>query len=490
MNLKHLILPTVALGAAAGLLIPAKTDAYALLGGSLNTTQRDFRIFDNFTDPTANDNVTPDANLPGYTGCELAIWKACTEWGSQLHGGTGNGDAHQPGGLGSGGANFDAVMQGNATAVGGTNSNTHSELSGSDGGVLAFCESPISDGWRIRYYSTWTWNDGPGTSVGTNEDIQGIATHEYGHALGLDHSGVFGSTMWPSVTGSGVAQRSIGPDDIAGVQAIYGVTAAEKPRIIGISSAGGFLTIHGVNFDRVDINDVWFTPNTPGGSDVPVQVNGLPSEGISLTLAIPAGAGSGDVFVKIPTSNQGSTLSNGWPIDLGNLPDPPGSAYCFGDGSLPTPCPCSLPDTVPSPSGGPDSGCANSFDLDGAKLSAVGGLSPDSLKLIAVIGGNSAAYALLLKGNGSDANGVANGDGVRCVDGQLIRFGAHNAGTNGAPLGAWTYPNSAQTTSVSAATLQPPGETAYYQLFYRNNAVGFCNPATTNMSNGYQVAWP
>ncbi len=168
----------------------------------------------------------------------------------------------------------------------------------------------------------------------------------------------------------------------------------------------------------------------------------------------------------------------------------PGTTFCSGDGSLPTPCPCSLPNTVPSPSGAAGHGCANTFNLDGAQLFATGGMSPDTVVFTTVIGGNSAAFGLLLKGNASDANGVANGDGVRCVDGQLIRFGGHNAGTNGAPLGTWTYPNSAQTSPVSMATLQPPAQTAYYQLFYRNLAAGFCSPATTNMSNGIQLNWP
>ncbi len=195
MNLKQLILPTAAHGAAAALLIPAQSDAYTLLGGALNTTQRDFRIFDSFTDPTANDNVTPDPNFPGYTGCELAIWKACTEWASELHGGTGDGDPHQPGGLGSGGANLDAVFQGNATSAGTTNGNTFSELSGSSGGILAFTEDPISDGWRIRFYSNWTWHDGPGTPA-SGYDIQGVACRQYGNALGLDDSPVTGSTMF------------------------------------------------------------------------------------------------------------------------------------------------------------------------------------------------------------------------------------------------------------------------------------------------------
>lgn len=169
---------------------------------------------------------------------------------------------------------------------------------------------------------------------------------------------------------------------------------------------------------------------------------------------------------------------------------PVGTPFCFGDGSLATPCPCVPPNFIPTPSGAPDAGCANSFNLNGAKLSAVGSLSPDTVVFTTVIGGNSAAFGLMLKGNANDTNGVANGDGVRCVDGQLLRFGGHNAGTNGAPLGTWVYPNSVNTIPVTSATLQPPGQAAYYQLFYRNLAASFCSSATTNMSNEMQLNWP
>jgi hypothetical protein len=187
-------------------------------------------------------------------------------------------------------------------------------------------------------------------------------------------------------------------------------------------------------------------------------------------------------------------VSGDWVTYIKYLPNctggPVGTPFCFGDGSLATACPCGPPNFVPTPSGAPDAGCANSFNLNGAKLSAVGTLSPDTLTFTTLIGGNSAAFGLLLKGNGNLPGGAANGDGVRCVDGQLLRFGGHNAGTNGAPLGTWTYPNTAQTTAVSSATLQPPGQAAWYQLFYRNLAASFCTSATTNMSNGMQINWP
>ncbi|MFN0242152.1 MAG: hypothetical protein ACKVWV_04600 [Planctomycetota bacterium] len=169
--------------------------------------------------------------------------------------------------------------------------------------------------------------------------------------------------------------------------------------------------------------------------------------------------------------------------------DPP-VTFCFGDGSLPTACPCAPPDFVPAPSGGPRSGCANSFSSAGARLVAWGTVTPDKLFLEASIGGGYSGFGVMIKGDGQSAAGIASADGVRCVDGNLIRFGGHNSGQGGTPLGTWIYPNSAQTTSVTASTGQLPGQTSYYQLLYRNPAAGFCSPDTTNWSNVVQVSWP
>jgi hypothetical protein len=166
-----------------------------------------------------------------------------------------------------------------------------------------------------------------------------------------------------------------------------------------------------------------------------------------------------------------------------------GSAFCFGDGSLATQCPCVPPDVVPSQSGAVDAGCANSFDLNGARLSVSGVTAPDSLQLRAEIAGSYLGFAYMVKGDAQSASGIVLGDGVRCVDGALVTFGAHLAGTNGSLTGEWRYPNSVQTAGVSAVTTQAAATTAFYQLVYRNAAAGFCSPATFNVSNAFRVAW-
>ncbi|MFN0242108.1 MAG: FG-GAP repeat protein [Planctomycetota bacterium] len=164
------------------------------------------------------------------------------------------------------------------------------------------------------------------------------------------------------------------------------------------------------------------------------------------------------------------------------------SGFCFGDGSLATACPCAPPDFVPVPSGGARSGCASALSAAGARLEVGGLVSPDTLGFVAEIGAGYGGFALLVKSDARDLAGIASGDGVRCVDGNMIRFGGHFAGAHEA-LGTWTYPNSVQSTAVGVATLQAPGQTAYYQLLYRHAAPGFCSPGTTNWSNAVHIDW-
>ena len=315
-----------ALGLAALLCVPRDARAYAFLGGSLALDQRDVRVFNNFSDPEANSNTHPDPDYPGAIGATLAIWKAAVEWGSRAHG-TGLGDPYNPDGLGSGGADFDFCWQGAANTVGGTDDNIVSELAGSGGGVYAFTELPISDGWRIRFYSdAAVWHDGPDAPPpgNTHKDIQGIATHELGHALGLDHSNVPDATMLGAVIGSGVTMRSLAADDEAGVQALYGVQSSGKPSVSALFVPNpSTLVVAGTNF-APNGNELWFTDGNPASNGTPLVLAGLTADpsGTRISCTPPAGAAPGDVLVHVP-GTAGATLSNAFPYQPGQPSCPP-----------------------------------------------------------------------------------------------------------------------------------------------------------------------
>jgi hypothetical protein len=315
----------IAMAVVGSISMPTSTAAFTFIGGTLSLSQRDFRVFNNFTDSQANNNTAPHSNFPGHTGAVMAIWKGCAEWASVPRAGNGLGDGVGSNPIiGSGGANFDPDMQGTTGSIGGTNDNVHSEISSGGGSTLAYTETPISNGWRIRYISAWTWHDGP-NNVTSGIDLQGVATHEYGHALGLGHTGSGGATMTPGISGTGVAARSIASDDIAGVQALYGVIAGGKPKIDSLSgsfSIGQTLTISGSGFSTTG-NVVWF--NKVNSNGVAVKVTGVSSTGggTQINVTIPTNVEDGEVLVK-DSGSGASALSNAFPIDIGApAGDPP-----------------------------------------------------------------------------------------------------------------------------------------------------------------------
>ena len=167
------------------------------------------------------------------------------------------------------------------------------------------------------------WADGPDAQIGIgNYDIQGTACHEYGHALGLNHTTVVGATMVAAAIGTAVGQRSIEDDDIQGMRSIYGVASATKITISAASMTGGIVTITGSFFSATG-NQVWFTPSAvTATSAVPaIVVPNVASTGggTQIQVVVPQGSGPGDVLVKSAGVGNDS-LSNAWPIDPGTPP--------------------------------------------------------------------------------------------------------------------------------------------------------------------------
>jgi len=66
-------------------------------------------------------------------------------------------------------------------------------------------------------------------------DVEAVATHELGHAIGLDHSGVESAAMWPLAS---LVPRTLDPDDIAAARVLY-PTGAGLGRIAGTVRVGG-----------------------------------------------------------------------------------------------------------------------------------------------------------------------------------------------------------------------------------------------------------
>jgi predicted Zn-dependent protease len=61
--------------------------------------------------------------------------------------------------------------------------------------------------------------------VNNDYDIESVALHEFGHALGMGHSALSTAVMYAYYSG---VRQSLTSDDIAGIQALYGPRAADR----------------------------------------------------------------------------------------------------------------------------------------------------------------------------------------------------------------------------------------------------------------------
>jgi hypothetical protein len=102
-------------------------------------------------------------------------------------------------------------------------------------------------------------------------DLQSVATHEFGHALGLDHSGIAHAVMFPAGDTGGSQQRVLSTDDLIGISFLYPSSnfATYLGSISGqvtFANVGGVYAAHVVAIDATTGNVVVDTlANTNGG---------------------------------------------------------------------------------------------------------------------------------------------------------------------------------------------------------------------------------
>jgi len=154
-----------------------------------------------------------------------------------------------------------------------------------------------------------------------------------------------------------------------------------------------------------------------------------------------------------------------------------GTPFCFDDGSGAA-CPCANASAV-----GANAGCLNSLGTGGKlRASGVASIGFDSLVLEGSQMPNSSVIFLQCTAQQSGGQGAPFGDGLRCLDGTLIRLSTKlNA------AGASQFP-AAGDPLVSVRGLITTAATREYQCWYRN-AASFCTPSTFNMTNGVSIVW-
>lgn len=190
--------------------------------------------------------------------------------------------------------------------------------------------------------------------------------------------------------------------------------------------------------------------------------------------------------VTILTSRPATTSTNFGTVNGFQLvKETLGTPLCFGDGSLPTACPCGN-------FGATGNGCDNSIATGGSNLTAVGSTSADTVVLTAT-GELPTALSIFLQGTTSLATPLVFGDGVRCAGGALKRLYVRNAsgGVASAP-----QPGNPSITTQSTALGDPiaplSGATRIYQVYYRDPNLVFCaNPPgnSWNISSAVSIIW-
>jgi hypothetical protein len=89
---------------------------------------------------------------------------------------------------------------------------------------FAFGSSTLAEAYMpppVNNYSIagdMLFNTGQAFHIGTTYDLFTVALHEFGHALGMEHTSLVSAAMFPNYTG---VKANLSADDIAGIRSIY-----------------------------------------------------------------------------------------------------------------------------------------------------------------------------------------------------------------------------------------------------------------------------
>ncbi len=362
---------------------------------------------------------------------------------------------------------------------------------GSGPAMYASVNSPSSTGTFVdSHIARWNGTTWSVVGAGLNTAPRALETFDDGSGLSLWAGGTFtssGATPLARVARWTGASWVAGPAGIAtgGVNAL---AAYDDGSAHGLELyATGSFTLTGVpglpNIARLR-GGAWepITLASPGIAQIGARLAVFDDQlGPGPALYV---SGSFSAADGLPSMGLARYAPTGLPGCVGD----PGVAFCFGDAldtQVTQVCPCAN-------YGAPRHGCANSVNANGALLVATGstaidvGTGTDTVVLASSsMPATASLGSVFLQGDAEFAGGTVFGDGVRCVDGALVRL-AYKPNLGGAAQ----FPEAGNLSLSQRGGVVPgSGVVRAYQTYYRSASAVFCPPATFNVTNGVRILW-
>jgi Matrixin/Bacterial Ig domain len=131
-----------------------------------------------------------------------------------------------------------------------------------------------------------------GCSGSKSAYVEDIATHEFGHVIGLSHSAYIDATMYPSYSACSKTFRTLASDDLAGIRWLYKTLSSvvDSPPVVTILAPSNGATVTagtGIQFSgtATDVPDGTITSRLMWSSNI----SGALGTGGSFVKALPAG---------------------------------------------------------------------------------------------------------------------------------------------------------------------------------------------------------
>lgn len=136
--------------------------------------------------------------------------------------------------------------------------------------------------------------------------IEDVVTHEFGHALGLNHSSVASATMAPAVAACSMSFRALDADDVQAIEALYPPSSSSPPPSNTPPSARILSPASGTTFDSGSTETLSGLAQDAQDGDISSKIvwssNLQGTLGGGATIAVNLVAGSHTITAKVSDS--------------------------------------------------------------------------------------------------------------------------------------------------------------------------------------------